>query len=378
MKHLIYIVFISFFFLSCSDENSNQYNISNLNTKVNSKKVLAADLFDSIQFIPLETTPECLLRAPSVLTFNEDFIYLLDNDLYRFDTKGKFCNKIGRKGGGNGEHNGIYSASYDENLDIFFIGSGGNKFYKYKSDGQFLGSFTPELKKGIILSSRWSSSLKALVCESREYEEDGVTISLNTFSQEGDFIAQYPVYSDHEKVNTHLITHGKLRETKNGMFFSIPFCDDVFLLTEKGLEVAFKLNRGKHSPSRALTEDIEKEKTLDADFYTINNKVITPSFIYLYLSGDNGYRDVILDRRTHEIIHNQWYAFNDDFKHLFLLGTPESSFWPWVAVDNKLSNVIDPTFLEKEDLNSINTLSKTEYPVTENSNPVVVIVREKQ
>ncbi len=64
---------------------------------------------DDIEFIPLETTDECLFGSELVqIIILGDNLFVADYDqLVRFDTKGKIRNKIGRRGQGPGEYNKV-------------------------------------------------------------------------------------------------------------------------------------------------------------------------------------------------------------------------------------------------------------------------------
>lgn len=64
--------------------------------------------FDTIEYIPLETTPECMIDAVrKFVDYEENFFILTQNDLFKFSNKGMFISRIGVRGNGPGEYNRI-------------------------------------------------------------------------------------------------------------------------------------------------------------------------------------------------------------------------------------------------------------------------------
>jgi hypothetical protein len=76
----------------------------------------ASKLVDSVYYIPLETTSECLIAEITKLIFTDNFIYVWDykvNKLYQFDVTGKFIRQIGQIGQGPDEY--VRINSFDVN-----------------------------------------------------------------------------------------------------------------------------------------------------------------------------------------------------------------------------------------------------------------------
>ena len=63
------------------------------------------ELFSDIQVIPLETTPESLIRSITQIKFFEDRYYILDyrrSQIFVFDREGRFQFALNEKGDGPG------------------------------------------------------------------------------------------------------------------------------------------------------------------------------------------------------------------------------------------------------------------------------------
>lgn len=94
---------LSVFFIACKGNDSPKrkelntppYHVD-LNQHPNDfKKVLLSKVADSIQYVALETTEECLFKSARKIVLTPDFIFTHDFDgLFKFDRKGKFICSI--------------------------------------------------------------------------------------------------------------------------------------------------------------------------------------------------------------------------------------------------------------------------------------------
>ena len=107
---LIYYSAISiFFFLSCTGSKEKRNMESDIIT-VNLErrdKISTKDLFSDIQVIPLETTPESLIRDITQIKFFEDRYYIHDyrrSQIFVFDREGRFQFALNEKGDGPGQY----------------------------------------------------------------------------------------------------------------------------------------------------------------------------------------------------------------------------------------------------------------------------------
>jgi hypothetical protein len=79
--------------------------------------LLAENYFNSIDIIPLETTPESLIWEIKKIFFIDSGVYIFDgkqSQVLLFDNKGKFISKIGKKGRGPGEYIHIQDFTIDK------------------------------------------------------------------------------------------------------------------------------------------------------------------------------------------------------------------------------------------------------------------------
>ena len=116
---------------SCTS-HQNPYRIDLTEVPGCRETATSGELFSSVTYIPLETTPECLIGSGSLLHVDESdiLVWVNGSDIYRFDRSGKFLHPIGRTGNGPGEHGMLNSANYDRREKVLYLGTPGNFIYK--------------------------------------------------------------------------------------------------------------------------------------------------------------------------------------------------------------------------------------------------------
>ncbi|MDR1332765.1 MAG: 6-bladed beta-propeller [Tannerella sp.] len=103
-----------------------------------------SQICDDIEFLPLETTDECLLDRDLAITVTGTDIFIYDyNKGYRFDRNGKFLNSIGTRGQGPAELIKPMRMTVDTlNRQVYFLDDG--KIVKYDCDGNYLETVKTE------------------------------------------------------------------------------------------------------------------------------------------------------------------------------------------------------------------------------------------
>ena len=281
--------------------------------------VPAESIYSSIKFIPLETHGQSILSSPNVFGMDGDNVLIWDQDeILRFDSNGKFLNRVGRLGKGHGEHGRINSANYDENKKIIYVGNMGGFIYKYDIEGNYIGQFKIAENGEILQTVRFNKQLDALVCETRKYSGEGLQVSLRTVSPEGVEKGTYPIYEDNEQVSRSMTRTGMLRNTSEGVMFMLPFDDKVTLLTQQGIIDTLTMDRGNLRPSRKLCENWDYADELYRTKYQIDNIVVTDKYFYLTVTMDKEQCDLLIDRHSYAFIHDKKYAYGSESEHLSL------------------------------------------------------------
>lgn len=340
--------------------------------------VPAESIYSSIKFIPLETHEQSILSSPNVFGMDSNNVLVWDQDeILRFDTQGKFLNRVGRLGRGHGEHGRINSANYDEKEKRIYVGNMGGFIYKYDLEGNYIGQFKISENNEILQTVRFNKQLNALVCETRKYSSEGLQVNLRIVSPDGTEKGTYPVYKDHEQVSRSMTRTGMLRNTSEGIMFMLPFDDKVTLLTQQGIIDTLTMDRGNFRPSRKLCENWDYSDELYKTKYQIDNIVVTDKYFYLTVTMDKEQCDLLVDRHSHAFIHDKKYAYGSESEHLSLKGFKNVSFWPWVAFDNKAVDLLSIDRFNDDDLEVLKEIAVNDYPLNDMSNPILVIAEER-
>ena len=146
MKSIIYYfsMISIFFFLSCTgwkDKKNMESDIITVNLDERDE-ISTKDLFSEIQLIPLETTPESLIRNITQIKFFEDRYYIHDysrSQIFVFDREGHFQFALNEKGNGQGEYLNLTDFAIDttrRNLVVLCAVS--NALFFYDLGGKFI------------------------------------------------------------------------------------------------------------------------------------------------------------------------------------------------------------------------------------------------
>lgn len=108
------------------------------------KSIPLSSIGKELEYIPLETDPNCMIQSIQHITFSEDFMFIADyTKILQFDRKGKFLRQIGANGRGPGEYSGITGFCIDpKNKKIFVnVCSDGCKILEFDFNGLFIKSY---------------------------------------------------------------------------------------------------------------------------------------------------------------------------------------------------------------------------------------------
>lgn len=159
------LIFSGSLLLSCGRSNQRedslpdiaQYYIDIEKSISNIKSIPLSLVGQEIEFIPLETNPNCLLKNIRQIALSDSFIFVCDiNKLLQFDRYGRFIRQIGSQGRGPEEYPGIWDFSIDKKSKTIFIANTMmDKIMIFDFDGNFKKSSRLSFKPySFILLSR--------------------------------------------------------------------------------------------------------------------------------------------------------------------------------------------------------------------------------
>lgn len=368
---------------ACGQQESEPGRIDLTRLDTEEARLTARDLFASVEYIPLETRPECLLGSTAIMAVDDSNVLVWQgNDVLRFSRDGSFLNKVGTTGNGHGEHGATRSARYDTGSRTVLIATFDNRIFRYSLDGEYLGDFKMPDNGKVPQTFRVAHDGN-LVCEMRDYKEEGLDVWLQVFTPEsGELRLSRRIYTDGETVKRSMMKTATMCSTPDGTWMILPFDDWAWCYTPEGKIDSLLFDRGSYSPSRELCENWDNSEELKQTKYQIDNMVGTEKHFYLEVPTKQGGRDVLVDRRTNRVVHNHYWRWGfEDKGHIRLDGFSEDvTFWPFISTGrdgNLLAALMPIDLFAGEDRQTLRKKAQNDYPLNDDSNPILVIAREK-
>ncbi|MCG8306141.1 MAG: 6-bladed beta-propeller [Cytophagales bacterium] len=203
----------------------------NLADKVNEKgEAKLNSIASNIEYIPLETNPDCLLGSDYKFELTEQYIFVFDYvNLYRFSISGKFLNRIGRQGKGPGEYIrlGADFAIDNSKKEVFLLDFRGRKILVHKYDGTFLRA----------LKLQFSGQFMALLNEKfiihnnnnyNRFSKNNPTYELEVINYEGKAVNLFESTLDPSEKYGLSLHFPHFYEFNNSAFYKNPFNDTIY------------------------------------------------------------------------------------------------------------------------------------------------------
>jgi len=333
-----------------------------------------ADAFlRNCRWIPLETNEDCLLgqHFSLVSMTDSDLIMNSEDELYRFDCKGKFLNRIGELGHGHGEHGTIIKAFEHPESGLVYILSFGGKLTIYGKEGTFVGNTEILPPTGYVPTSAMPCPRAGIICELRRYKSDGLDVKLAWLDGEGKIERDTLIYSDRQSVSVDRGTFSLSYRVADTTLFKLDFEDKVYALSERGV-MWRTINLGNLSPDRKTLEDMDYKKDLLLHKCQILDMKESGRYVYLIAFFGQKFRLLVLDKASGQTIFNREGGNPQKNEGLKVEGFSSLRVWPAWADGKRVAACVSPGFLEAADLAKLNEIAPSPYPVTADSNPVVL------
>lgn len=155
MNKVAFVLLMALTFFSCNEKVRNQHNgvLQEIRLKdIESNKIVENDVFNSIHFVRLETTDNCLIDQIEQISLYDDLFYVLDkkDNLFVFNEHGKFVRKIGMKGPGPEEYIGATMFYIHPTKKYISLFRGDIGVVRYDLNGNYLDRLNLDLKSNIL------------------------------------------------------------------------------------------------------------------------------------------------------------------------------------------------------------------------------------
>ncbi len=253
-SNIICYFLLSVFFCCCKSNKDNNQAIINLKN-VELKNIKISSIVDSIYYIKLETSSECLIKDIGQIYLDKDFLFVSDGQehLFVFNRDGKYLNQIGRKGHGPGEFLAINSFSIDPKNKIVYILD-----HKRILGYDYQGFYTNiQINTNICIGLSYFN--KFFFC-SVPYEPPGLSnhYKIIVYDSIGTEINKFlPISSIKSSEWSGFIRYGRFYETNNELLFLDPANNEFYKVDDKNIALKYKFVYGDQMDSENNGENHE-------------------------------------------------------------------------------------------------------------------------
>jgi len=366
---LCFFLFFIPFLQSCSNSKSNNYSLDDVQIIIDIESAMLASLkFGNIQFIPLETTNDCLIGAPHKVLIKNEKIYVGDFNkamaLFVFDMHGKYIHKISRRGQGPQEYISFRDFDINKNGDIYMFDMFGSKIVIYDSKGEFIKNIKFDYyfnsfclwDNKIYLSKLWGNGDKSIANLAVYDVLNGKTTIL---LDDKIFLYDIPISR----------SHFSFYQSANKIYYSPKFSPIVYSINSDGIkpEIGFS---NLLIPPESLVGSWMDEKDFQKKIELITDNNYFLENVYFFETDKYIHFEYKAGRKSKYILYNKYTKSTHE---IFTMAY-------YMSIGNNVSGSTEKYFFTIADFNTGNQFNKQILESREElknwqeeDNPVIVI-----
>ena len=354
-----------------------------------SMSVLIKDYISSYRYIKLQTNKESLVGNISKICIDDSILFILDrknNLALRFSDKGDFLGRIGQKGRGPGEFNGVYDMSlnyYKKEVCLLDLDGGKLIFYDYN------GSFIKEqplyyFYSRIEFLEKLQVIFSSYAHNSRIPYIDCYRLIMSKYNQ----IPLYRSFSYPQGLRErfHWEVDNPLQISNGRIFYNYLLSDTIWEVSDSGLLARYTIDIGKSSPFvdknvlSKLTNDmyrgyVEKNKHFSGVYLQ------TKDVLCCYISDETKkVYPLLYNKSTGSILYG---PFTSSIESHGLLSAFLSGYFNFVINDTSFVKILEPFQVlhlvsgfkkNKQELKLTNKENDLLKDLDEEDNPILMVV----
>jgi hypothetical protein len=358
------------------------YNIDIKKNIKNIKTINLSNIGKELSYIPLETTPECLIQSIDKILFSDSYIFVSEiRRLLQFDRNGKFIRQIGSVGRGPEEFTYLGDFCIDEQKkEIYITSINPSRLLIFSFNGVFKNAINLSFRPAQIIIKDQNNLMYHLWNSAGENDPSwiftnrqgvisaSIKKSLKRVSQPSFTVKSSPIYSFDNAI--HFMEFGS-----DTLYY--------FKDNQRKPYAIFSLGDLKMNPDPVLTPPGTKNRDLLTDKLWTKSIYENDEFLFINfaLGITDGIMHAIYNKKTADVTFLKDNVFRND------LGGSKG-FWPKQIINDKiLVDCVDAFDLLKS-IKKMKTeistetskeipkqLSNIEKQITESSNPVLIILK---
>ncbi len=352
MKTRIPLILICSVIILTACNNSSKVNgdivvLNGMEAVKNAKELKLSDIAESIEYVKLETSPECLVSEGSFVV-GKKYIVCFNRkpgNVLLFTREGKFLRSIGSRGKGPQE------VEYPKNIDLsldenrILIESMGfpGKVFEFTIEGKFIRSSPiPYMSEGGI---KYFGSQYFIYLQNR-YFKDSVNFP-RVIVLDQNMANPKTLYKIDNKPNPDGMAAYQLRSLMGRMESGFNFRDclnDTLYHVDESLNVKAKyiIRIGKNRPLHTTMTQIEWD-TYQNDIEMINE---VKDYVFMLAQIDGKRAHLVYDKKSGEIFSLNKQS-NCEGKSIYGYGLTDDlmgmePYWAWDAMDLRLNLISEP------------------------------------
>ena len=301
--------------LSCSDPEKHMDDILQIDIRKAETReyVNASEVVSKIEYVVLETLPQCLIGNTYRLSVSENYILVFSNpSCYLFSRTGQFIRTISQRGNGPVDlrFDYYYIKIYEQSDMVYLMNT--NEICAYRISGEFVKRL--KLKESKIISDSAYSSLHNIT----HWKDDLFCANFNLnsgkepyrgiiFTLDGEILKLFPNFIFFENSHKGIYSGNSINYNADiyclneQLFFKEQLCDTLFQITDQldlVPEIVFNLP-GKPIPTNMRSPQV----LLSPEYYIIHYLYATENCLLLF--GTN--EQLLYDKKI-----NRLFSFKHD------------------------------------------------------------------
>jgi hypothetical protein len=401
MKTML-LIFLVIIFCSCGRKSTNDTGNAgsvmaiDLLSEPESENPGVADIATNVDYIPLQTTKNSLVKTITKIVTCDNKIYIRNglDDILCFDKEGIFLFNLNKSGRGPGEYSYITDFDISSDNKILLVLSSGRILVFNKTGTDFI--FT----KSINLRQPYPSKISMipgtsnilLSIDPSTGLEQSLSILINI---DGDTLHLKPnLYKFENKTTNYMMINESLHfDFENSVCFKEEASDTVFFVNNKTNEFQPRLILDSHGKGflPKIRYDKEYARSQAAESYWVYLIIETPRYLIYTYEHNKSRNKILYDKSANKKFKIAQMNFGENFKNELeddMNGGP--FFDPIFCSEGKIYSSVDALTLKKyvageefakakvSEPKKKEALKKLADSLNETDNPVLIVVTPRK